>query len=109
MLTEDEPPARPEPIWIAMPDGLEDLVPGYLASRRKEASEMIALLAGSEYARLAVLGHNLKGTGTGYGFPDLTRMGAALEQAAKRADQASLKAQIVDLNRYLDRVQLVSK
>jgi HPt (histidine-containing phosphotransfer) domain-containing protein len=94
------------PIAIEMPPGLEGIVPGYLASRRKEVPEMIDLLAASDFARLAVLGHNLKGSGGGYGFQDLTKLGAALEQSAKQMDTAGLRTQVADLGNYLDRVQL---
>jgi PAS domain S-box-containing protein len=98
-----------EAIVIEMPQGMEDLVPGYLANRRKEVIDMIELLEARDFAGLIVLSHNLKGTGTGYGFPDLARFGAALEQFAKKADCDSLSARIAELSNYLDRVQLLAK
>ena len=49
---------------------------------------MAALLAASDFKSLAVLGHNLKGSGVSYGFSDLTRIGAALEQSAKQTVRA---------------------
>jgi signal transduction histidine kinase/two-component SAPR family response regulator len=99
----------PKPIAIEMPAGLEDIVPGYLANRKKEVLEMIQLLAATDFARLSVLGHNLKGTGGGYGFPHLTRLGAALEQSAKQADCNTLRNQVAELGDYLDQVQLITK
>jgi hypothetical protein len=99
----------PEPIRIEMPQGLEDIVPGYLANRRNEVSEMIELLAASDFERLSVLGHNLKGTARGYGFPDLAPMGSALELSASYRDSGALHTQITDLCRYLDDVELIAK
>jgi PAS domain S-box-containing protein len=99
----------PESIRIEMPVGLEDIVPGYLASRRKEVSEMIKLLAASDFERLSVLSHNLKGTAGGYGFPDLIRVGSALEQSANQMDRGALRIHMTDLGNYLDRVQLITK
>ena len=93
-------------IRVEIPLGLEDIVPGYLASRRKEVSEMTELLASSDFARLAVLGHDLKGSGGGYGFPELTRLGAALEHSAKQTDGVGLRTNLTDLGNYLDRVQV---
>jgi PAS domain S-box-containing protein len=93
-------------IAIEMPTGLEGIVPRYLASRRAELPKMMALLAASDFQRLAVLGHDIKGTGTSYGFPELTRMGAALEHSARQMDTAALTAQLPELKDYLDRVQL---
>ena len=101
-------PKLPEPIRIEMPAGLEDIVPGYLANRKREIPEMIDLLAASDYQRVSVLGHNLKGSARGYGFPDLIPVGLALEQAADRKDCGTLRTQIADLGKYLDRVQLVA-
>jgi hypothetical protein len=49
------------PIRIEMPAGLEEIVPGYLASRRDRSSRDARALAASDYERLAILGHNLKG------------------------------------------------
>jgi PAS domain S-box-containing protein len=97
-----------ESIGIEMPPGLEEIVPGYLASRRGELPEMMALLAASGFDRLAVLGHNIKGTGSSYGFPELTRMGAALEYSAKQMDPGALSIQLTELKNYLGRVQLVA-
>ena len=99
----------PEPIRIEIPVGFEDIVPGYLASRRREVSEMIELLGVAlDFERLADIGHNLKGTAQGYGFPDLTRLGAALEESAKQMNSAILRSKVSELGSYLDRVQLVS-
>ena len=67
---------------------------------------MLALLAGSGFERIAFLAHNMKGTGTPYGFPDLTRLGALLEQSARQSDAAALSLQLTDLGDYLGRVQL---
>jgi HPt (histidine-containing phosphotransfer) domain-containing protein len=108
--------SRPEPaeeapqlIGIEMPPGLEEIVPGYLAARQQELPEMMALLAAYDYKRLAVLAHNLKGTGGSYGFPALTRMGAVLEHAAKQMDAGVLSIRLTELRDYLDRVQLFAK
>jgi CheY-like chemotaxis protein/HPt (histidine-containing phosphotransfer) domain-containing protein len=111
------PPAPPqippapaaEPISIEIPPGMEDLIPGYLANRRKEVTDMNELLEANDFTRLVMLSHNLKGTGTEYGFPELAQFGAALEQSARKADCGSLSSQITDLGNYLDRVRLFAK
>ena len=93
-------------IMIEAPLGLEKLAPGYLAARREELLGMSALLAASDFRSLAALAHNLKGSGTSYGFPDLTRLGIALEQSANQTDTVALNAQLADLKDYLARVEL---
>jgi signal transduction histidine kinase/AmiR/NasT family two-component response regulator/HPt (histidine-containing phosphotransfer) domain-containing protein len=96
-----------ERIRIEVPPGLAEIVPPYLTRRRKEVPEMYDLLAKSDFDSLARLGHNLKGTGGGYGFLELTSLGAWLEQSAKQNDAEVLRKRITDLHAYLDRVQLV--
>ena len=44
-----------------------------------------------------------------YGFPELTRLGAALEQSAKQEDSSALHIQITKLSNYVERVQLIAK
>lgn len=91
-----KPPGR-----IPMPAGVEELVPSYLARRRQEVPEMLELLAHSDFARLASLGHDLKGSGGGYGFPELTRLGAALEESANQKDGPAFSAKMTELVDYL--------
>jgi len=99
----------PQPILIETPPGLEEIVPGYLAARRGELPGMAALLDASDFKSLAVLGHNLKGSGTSYGFPDLTRIGIAVECSAKQTDTKALSGQLAELKDYLARVELLVK
>jgi HPt (histidine-containing phosphotransfer) domain-containing protein len=70
---------------------------------------MIELLAASDFERLSVLSHNLKGTARGYGFPELARLGAALEQSANQMDTGALRTQMTGLSNYLDRVLLTTR
>jgi len=93
-------------IRIEIPAGLEEIAPAYLSGRREEVREMLELLAASDFERLAVLGHNLKGNGAAYGFSDLSGIGAAMEQSAKEADRGALSVQLSELKEYLDHVEL---
>ena len=52
-------------------------------------------------------GHSLKGSGGGYGFDELTRIGAALEEAAADGDATSIAAELEVLADYLERVEVV--
>jgi PAS domain S-box-containing protein len=100
------PPAAPIPIH--MPEGLEDLVPRYLSARREEIPELAKLLAIADFERLRSLAHNLKGSGLSFGFSDLTRLGAELENSSREADTAAVTGLLEQLGDYLNRVQLVS-
>jgi CheY-like chemotaxis protein len=99
----------PVSVRIEIPEGFETLIHEYLAFRKKEIPELISLLEASNFKRLGTLGHNIKGNAECYGFPDVAKLGAALEQSAKQMDDVTLRAQITELGEYLDRVQLVAK
>ena len=100
--------ATPEPVFVKMPEGLEELVPEYLASRKEEVPLLLKLLAASDFKRIRVLAHNMKGNGGAFGFPKLTEIGYAMECAAKEADAAALGQHVGSLAEYLERVQLQS-
>ncbi|MBV9766457.1 MAG: PAS domain S-box protein [Acidobacteriaceae bacterium] len=95
-----------ESIEITSPEGLEDLVPEYLAGRKDELPLLAAYIAASDFAPVQAIAHNLKGTGTSFGFEELSRLGAALERSAKQADAATLTKQLNALETYLNKIKL---
>jgi hypothetical protein len=54
------------------------------------------------------LGHQFKGTGHGYGFPEIAQAGTAIELAARSANEGEIRRQILALAAYLDRVEIVA-
>lgn len=114
LFTDPEPPATDvalvlPPILVEPPAGLEKVVPAYLSARRKELVELTDLLAASDFPKLATLGHNLKGNGASFGFPEITRFGLALMQSAATQDSTAVGAELTRYKDYLGRVELVTK
>jgi len=95
-----------DPIFITIPEGLEAIVPDYLASRQEEVSELLRLLAASDCDHIRVLAHNMKGSGGSYGFTRLTEIGAEMECSARESNVVALSQQIGSLTNYLERVRL---
>ena len=85
---------------------LAELIPGYLANRRNDVDAIAVALDAADYDRVRILGHNMKGTGAGYGFVRLTQIGASLEQAAGRREAEQIRALAADLVRYLRRLHV---
>ena len=83
-------------------DLVQELVPEYLALRKQEVAKMMELLAASDFTRLRVLSHSLKGSGSSFGFPELTRIGAELERNAEALDAASFTRGLARLREYLE-------
>jgi CheY-like chemotaxis protein len=94
-------------IQITPPKDIEGLVSGYLANVRRDIAEVLADVGSADYATAQRVGHQFKGSGEGYGFPEITRAGAAVELAARTSNEAEIRRQIGSLASYLDRVEVV--
>ncbi len=92
-------PSPPER-W-AVADGVAALVPVYLASKPQQIANARAALALNDFDPVRRFGHNLRGTGTGYGFPRIEEIGAALEHAASEEDEESTRMQLEALSRFV--------
>jgi HPt (histidine-containing phosphotransfer) domain-containing protein len=94
-------------IRIAPPEGIEALVPHYLANVRRDMDEILAGLDAKDCKIAHEVGHQFKGTGESYGFPEITRTGAAVELAAMAANKDEIRSQILALATFLDHVEIV--
>ncbi len=101
-------PARPagDRIQVPVEDWLRPVVGGYLEKRRADVAKLQAALAQADYATIRTLGHQMAGTGGGYGFDRITDIGAALEESALTCDAEGLRASIGELDRYLNTIQV---
>jgi signal transduction histidine kinase/ActR/RegA family two-component response regulator len=83
---------------------LRPVVGGYLEKRRGDVRKLRAAVERGDYDTIRTLGHQMSGTGGGYGFEPITEIGGALEEAALAGDTAHMRASIEDLDRYLNSV-----
>jgi HPt (histidine-containing phosphotransfer) domain-containing protein len=81
--------------------GLAELRAEYLDHHRAESSRLEQALKKGNFELLRKAGHNLKGTGTSYGFAELTEIGRALETAAKENDAAVVDVSLKRILSYL--------
>jgi len=86
---------------------LAALVPGFLAGRRRDVLAIADALERADYESVRILGHNMKGSGAGYGFNRITEIGASLEQAAARGAREEIRARSAELVRYLDGLHVI--
>ncbi len=86
---------------------LEELIPGFLENRWEDTRTIKAGLEQGDFETIRILGHDMKGTGAGYGFSPITDIGACLEQAAKDQNQEEVRRLVGDLTSYLERVEVV--
>ncbi len=95
-------------IRVSAPEGLEELLPGYLEKRGADLLALAAALERSDYETIRVLGHNMKGTGGAYGFEAISTIGKSLEASATERRGDGILSQIQALADYLNRVEVVT-
>ncbi len=104
-LSGEEPDRAPAPPLIDVPAGLEELAKVYFQRRKDEVPHLLELLATQQFDQLRAVAHNLKGTGTSYGFADVTRLGALIESSAQEKDSEVLGEQLRALSNYLEKAE----
>ena len=92
---------RPMAASTPMPPTIAARRPAFLANRRQDLVKMRDALAAGDFAAIQSIGHNCKGIGTGYGFPDISNLGSAIEKAAKALDTHELEETINEFESHL--------
>ena len=94
-------------ILVSTKPELADLIPEYLQNCRQNVIAMLDALDRADFETVKFLGHNMRGSGSNYGFRAITDIGAALEQAAKSADTDASRKWVGELSSYLDRGETI--
>lgn len=106
-MTQKSNKANAGTIVVKVDEELEDLIPGFLENRQKDAEELINALGREDYETIRVLSHSMKGSGGGYGFDAISTLGKELETAAKEKDEKRIQALTDDLLVYVKQVEIV--
>ena len=80
---------------------LAEQIPAYLESCRHNVIAMLEALDRGDFQTVTILGHNLRGSGGGFGFQAITELGADLEQASEDADVDGAHRLLIELSSYL--------
>ncbi len=95
-----------ERLQSGLDERLRAIVPKYLEGRRKDTSSILAALDRGDYEQIRSIGHKMRGSGTGYGFPEITAAGERLEFAAERRQDEDIREQVEELSK---RVEAINK
>lgn len=93
-------------LLVHVEPGMNAAVAAYVEKRRKDIPTYRKALAERDFEALRVMGHRMKGTGTGYGFPMLSAIGDTIEQAAIRNDEGGITEAVDRLAWYIDHVKV---
>lgn len=80
---------------------LADLIPAYLNTVQQQVATIRKAAGSEDLTQAARLAHNLKGTGTSYGFDEISRVGAAIEERAKARSAKEVDDLAVGLETWL--------
>ena len=86
---------------------LRDLTPVYLRNREKDIKTIIQSIETTGFDAIRMLDHSMRGSGGGYGFMPISKIGEALEEAARLKDLKQIKKHLNELSDFLERVTLV--
>jgi histidine phosphotransfer protein HptB len=96
----------PDKLIVTVDPQIAGLVPRFLANRAADVEKIRAALACADFEAVRATGHGLKGVGGGYGFPRISQLGAAIEEAAERCEAGVIASLAADLADYLARVEV---
>ena len=86
---------------------IADLVPIFLRNQLEDVESIVEACEQRDYEKIRVLGHNMKGTGSAYGFDAISEIGASLERCAKERNSEKVRILAEEVSVYLDGIQVV--
>lgn len=96
-----------ERIVVRVDREIEELIPSFLANRRRDVAAILEALDNRDFESILRLGHSMKGMGGGFGFDAITDFGREIESSAGERLAGRIRELTVELDSYLDRVQVV--
>ena len=96
-----------EKIKVKVDPEFEDLIPVFMANRRRDITLMMEALKDKNFELIQRLGHGMKGAGSGYGMDQVTEIGKALEEAAKERNSSSIENWIEELSFYIEHIEVI--
>jgi CheY-like chemotaxis protein/HPt (histidine-containing phosphotransfer) domain-containing protein len=94
------------PVVVLVDSAFEPLIPTFMANRNKDITIMTDAIATRDFETIKQVAHGMKGVSGSYGFHAMTTIAGRVEQAAKAADEASIRQDLVALASYLTQVEI---
>ena len=98
---------RRNEITVAIDPAVADLVPKYLSRCGQDLAAIRALLPTRDFAAIRALGDRMAGSGTAYGFAEVSDRGFEIEAAAQKGDSSTIEVALVALEHYVKSVKVV--
>lgn len=79
----------------------------YVERRRKDLINCRESLEHKDFSLLETVGHNLKGNGISFGFPELSALGETLEKSAKQSNFANCQESLNRLETWIENLPAI--
>jgi HPt (histidine-containing phosphotransfer) domain-containing protein len=85
---------------------LEVLIPGFLCNKQKDIEAIREALSRGDFEAIRIVGHSMKGSGSGYGFPYITELGYSIESHSLNQAAHEIRELTDQLERYLNNIEI---
>lgn len=93
-------------IKIKIDPDLADLIPEFLDRRQQDVSELLNAVQRMDFQTVTTIGHQMKGSGSGYGFDYLSELGEKIEEEAMASRMEKIPDLAEKLAGYLKRLDI---
>ena len=91
---------------VEVDEDLGDLLPLYFTSLQKQICNLKEGISKTDLTLCKRIGHNLKGSGGGYGFEHISTLGEKIEDAGTSGDVQTISDNIEKLEAYLGSIKV---
>lgn len=93
-----------EKFIVKIDSDFEEIVPTFIDNRHKDIEQITDLLANGDLTGVQVIAHKLAGNAGSYGFTELGKVGAEMEEACINNDRAAIEEQFGKFKSYMENV-----
>lgn len=86
----------------------EELAKKYIERRKHDLENCVDSFYDGNYEDLEKIGHQLKGNGETFGYPEISSIGKRLEIAAQRRDKKTIELLLMEFNSWSEKINLNS-
>lgn len=98
-----------ERIKVKVPEYVVKLIPKFMKNRAEDIKKIKSSLKEKDFETIERLGHSMKGSGSVYGFDEISEIGKLIEESAKKESTREIKENLKKLNTYIERVEVVNE
>lgn len=92
-------------ILVEIDEDVLDLIPNYLSDCKCKINQIREFIAKEKFDEIRIIGHNLKGSGQGYGFREISEYGKIIEHNSNNIELLNNSTEKLEI--YLNNIKIV--